>query len=296
MAAKKLKRLFEFDLNEISAVDVPAQEPAVPLITKSAQDMQKRGRLVTATDVVNGHQHAVRVGENYSGANKVVSVRVMGAVAEGMANQHSHEIYRDGSGAWQITTEGGHSHTIDSAPINAAIMALDNPNFRVPDATNKGTQAMTANIELTMATELGSGKYDHLGNASVRKSVLRPIVAMADQKARDGALAALQAGGKASHGKPNGSLSAWEADLAKSLETPAGDTAEAELEKLAEARADKMGTSYQQAYNFILKTARGRDLGAAMQNANRGSVNLLEHLADMVRDGENAKRIAKKAA
>ena len=294
MSAKpKRKKMLEFSIGEISGVDAPAQEHATVDIMLA--DMAKAGKLVAATDVQNGHQHAIRVGEGYSGASRVVTVRLLPAISENATGQHSHEIFRVGS-AWQITTELGHSHSVHSAPIDAEIKRLDYPAESINAATDRGTLTMKNHPELQLAAQLGTGAFDHLGGPEIRKNVLRPIVAMTDPEARDAALAALRAGGSAPHAKPEQKLNGIEAQLAKALEGPDQSTAEAELEKLAEARADKMGISYARAYDFVLRSGRGKDLASAMQSHNRGSVNLIQHLSDMQRDGLNAKAIAAKKA
>ena len=289
-AKAKRKRMLEFSIGEISGVDAPAQEHATVDIML-AQDLSK-GKLVVATDVVAGHQHAIKISEVYRGANKVLSVRVIAAIAEGGSGAHGHEIYRDSvSGKWVITSEGGHSHQIDGKPIDAEIARIGNANY--PDVMKETN--MTSNLELALAAQLSTGAYDHLGGPEIRKNVLRPIMQIADQKARDGALAAIRKSGPPP-ANANGKLTGWQGQIALALETPAGDTAEAELEKLAEARADKMGISYQRAYDFVLRSGRGKELAAAMQSHNRGTVDLATHFHDMMRDKEIVKSIAKKAA
>ena len=195
--AKKL-RVEDFDLFEISAVDSPAVQGAIPLIQK-AQDVAKRGKLVAATSLVNGHEHAIKVGETYQGASKIVVVRVVPAISEGSTNEHSHEIFLNGSGKWQITSESGHSHSVSSAPIETEIAALN----RTPDSmltpkpppggypANKGTTNMKTNLELAMATQLGSGDFDHLGGKEIRKAILAPVLGMQDKEEREHALQAL---------------------------------------------------------------------------------------------------------
>ncbi len=303
-AKPKRKKMLQFDIGEISGVDAPAQEHATVDIMLA--DMAKAGRLVAATSVVAGHSHAVRVGESYSGASKIVVVRLIPAIAENSPHQHSHELYRVGNGPWQIPSELGHTHSVDSTPIDAAIRALNNPNTLDmpapapdggtvgPDGINKGNLTMQS-LELALAAQLSTGQYDHLGGPETRKAVLAPICAMTDQKARDHALQALRQGSSASHARQVHKPTDAESAILATIETMPSASAEAELEKLAEARADATGASYQVAYSQVLKSARGRELSRHLNSTNGMShVSLLEHVADLQRDQERMSKMKAK--
>lgn len=119
---KKRKVMREFVIDEISAVDKPAQEGAKALLMKSADgdDLEKRALLLSETD---GHTHLL----DDTGMDNHTSYEKAPDDEYG----HSHPWVRDDSGNIVIGTVDGHTHTIASTSKAA------NPGSQQPNATEQ---------------------------------------------------------------------------------------------------------------------------------------------------------------
>lgn len=108
MTKPKNKRIMRnFKINEISAVDKPAQEGAVASIMKRNEEIQKRSAL---TNAVEGHAHTLTI---YSdGAYRTVGHT---SYAEGTNNSggHYHPWIMNENGEIIIGVADGHTHIID---------------------------------------------------------------------------------------------------------------------------------------------------------------------------------------
>ena len=125
---KRLKRIMrKFTINEISGVDVPAQTGARALIMKRDDrahhpgTVKKDDVVEIVTGIANGHQHGINI-RKYSDGD--LSLYVNYALAEGDEATHDHALVRDGDGGYTVSQNSGHTHTIDSAALNAAIVAV----------------------------------------------------------------------------------------------------------------------------------------------------------------------------
>ena len=112
-----------FKIKEISGVDNPAQVGARFTIMKRAtpEELKKhRGDLVSIlTSETLGHQHGVRVWHDDGETGMYVSY----GYAEGEDHGHDHPIAKDGSN-FVLGITAGHTHTIDTAAVNALILNL----------------------------------------------------------------------------------------------------------------------------------------------------------------------------
>lgn len=137
--AKKI--LSKINISEISAVTRPAQAGALAVIMKSAggvtetpnEEIRKRGDLVDVlTDVTDGHQHGIRVSPSEEGLYLWVDY------AECTSDDdygHDHSISVNAEGDYIIAMNKGHTHTLDSELLKAAIM---NSYFNKSESANGG--------------------------------------------------------------------------------------------------------------------------------------------------------------
>ena len=130
MQLKKKRIMRTFKINEISGVDVPAQQGARVTIMKRAEpgqkddDAKKRmyGDLVQLlTSETEGHQHGIKMNVYDDGD---ISVYVMRALGDGAESEHDHPIVRNQDNAYQMGVVAGHTHEIDSAALGALILNL----------------------------------------------------------------------------------------------------------------------------------------------------------------------------
>jgi hypothetical protein len=141
---KKIMRAFQ--LNEISAVDFPAQRPAKKLIIKRRDGVAKGYDdlvdVFTSSD--DGHQHGIRVGTDYDGKTRV---EVMYATGED-GESHDHQIMRGANGELIISENAGHTHTIDADVMQNALL-----NMMIGKAKpEKPVSARIAEIEKQLGT------------------------------------------------------------------------------------------------------------------------------------------------
>lgn len=174
-------------IEEISAVDRPAQEGAKAVLLKRAPGEEiKKGPGDVAdvlTSEADGHQHGIHFYQSEEG----LALVVMYAQGEGEERSHDHAITVDMDGNYQVAANAGHSHELDSSMVNTAIMrylsmtakadSFDPSNVLVidksaaigdtqaageiqmsKDNTNGATEAKVADLEkqLAVATALAS--------------------------------------------------------------------------------------------------------------------------------------------
>ncbi len=110
-------------IDELSAVDRPAQEGAVATIMKRAPSesdtvVEKNGDLVDMlTSVEDGHQHGVNVRVYDDGVYLSVSY----AKAEGADFGHDHMVVRTEGNEYEVSMVDGHTHTLDSARLQMIV-------------------------------------------------------------------------------------------------------------------------------------------------------------------------------
>lgn len=150
---KKKKRILkEFKLNEISAVDRPAQAPALAVIMKRNDDpveVTKHADILTSID--KGHQHGVDV-EVYDGQ---LYLYVGRALSEGEDENHNHEIvFNIQTGVYEISTNAGHKHDIDTVAIQTILVS------RFSKCAGENTITKEKALTLTAAV-IGGSKTEH---------------------------------------------------------------------------------------------------------------------------------------
>lgn len=112
-------------INEISAVDTPAQEGARALILKRAEpndvpQTEKRGcdYVDALSGEADGHQHGIRI---HRGEDDGIALVVSYAGSNG--EQHDHQIVRQGD-MWVMGANIGHTHEIDQEAMDQAVAAF----------------------------------------------------------------------------------------------------------------------------------------------------------------------------
>lgn len=113
---KKVNRMDEFEIDEISSVDVPAQMLAQAVLMKGATDEEiaKRVRLVS---VANGHQHLIDMKGDHGETSH--------DMADGAEFGHSHPWVRNDDGSIEIGVADGHTHTVIEKRLTAEGLAVE---------------------------------------------------------------------------------------------------------------------------------------------------------------------------
>lgn len=113
MTAKK-KKLVKFKMNEISAVDKPAQEGAVALIMKRDVSKSQVKAVITAPDD-SGHSHIVWLDDN-------VGTTSYSNDEGGEGHNHPYVVNPDGT--VRIAEADGHTHEIDSDELATMLQTI----------------------------------------------------------------------------------------------------------------------------------------------------------------------------
>ena len=133
MPNRRKRIIRKLQLREISGVDFPAQQGARALIIKRYDDRSddkgdkgnqpvgKGGLSQVLTSVTNGHQHGIQL-RIYSDGD--LDIWVDYAQATDSVDNHSHSLVRDAEGNYTVSENAGHTHTVDTAAINAAIAGM----------------------------------------------------------------------------------------------------------------------------------------------------------------------------
>lgn len=121
---RRKKRIMRaFKLNEISAVDEPAQTPARMAIFKRDDEAEKAlglANVLTSSD--NGHQHGVHISVHEGDEPYLYVSHASGPDEEG--HGHSHELVRNSDGTLTLSENEGHTHTIDADVMQQALMNM----------------------------------------------------------------------------------------------------------------------------------------------------------------------------
>ena len=129
----KRHKLVDLQINEISAVDYPAQEGARAVLMKRADPndarqkppVRKYGDLAAVlTSVTDGHQHGIKV-EGWKGSDGKMRLdyHVESALGPEDEATHSHALTRATTG-YTLGMSSGHTHTVNDEPLSNAVVAL----------------------------------------------------------------------------------------------------------------------------------------------------------------------------
>lgn len=160
---KKRKRMTKFLLNEISPVDIPAQEPATLALIKRKDDnsdsdmienIVKRSALTSKN---KGHTHLVVLdfgsGEHNDGFTSW-------EVSEGRFDGHTHPWIRKEDGSIEIGATDGHTHSLGSMSKAEGESSAD-PEDSTPADTPEERQ-MTESTDDKAADAVTQGQLDEL--------------------------------------------------------------------------------------------------------------------------------------
>ena len=165
----------KFRINEISGVDVPAQEGARVLIMKrrGTNDPVDKSDVVQAiTGSTNGHLHGIRI---YQYSDGDLNLYVTHATAEEGEQAHDHLLFRSPDGTYTVLENAGHTHTLDTTALAAAVLAA---------CVQKQEDAMTP--EEKAALEKVQKSNDRLGKIVLLKAAARThFDGLADEAAQD---------------------------------------------------------------------------------------------------------------
>lgn len=183
MSQSRRRRIMRaFKLNEISAVDVPAQEGARMVLMKRHDDPMNssstasllagmnapktekketekgRGLADVFTSSDDGHQHGVMI-SNYDDGEPYIRI----SYASGPdGKRHSHDIMRGSNGELILSENEGHTHSIDADVMQQALMNMmigkveQAPVDSGEDADNLGNQPTEDNMADKNAGDLSA--------------------------------------------------------------------------------------------------------------------------------------------
>lgn len=126
---RKVKRMDEFQIDEVSSVDIPAQTPARALILKAANDAELRKRLRLLTDD-DGHTHLID--DNEAGGHTSHDM------AKGAEFGHSHPWVRNDDGSVSVGAADGHKHTVIAKSATDEDLAALSGNSLEPAVSGGG--------------------------------------------------------------------------------------------------------------------------------------------------------------
>lgn len=138
--SKKKRVMRKFKINEISAVDKPAQDGARMTIMKRADEVIKGMRLTTS---VEGHSHLIIETTAQGGETSW-------AKAEGSEYGHSHPWIRNDDGTITVGEAEGHTHEL----VDTRFLPVDKTEESSNDAVTKTAESLgTTTKESTMNEE-----------------------------------------------------------------------------------------------------------------------------------------------
>ena len=180
MSVRKVNRMDEFEIDEVSSVDMPAQQPARALLMKAREDneLAKRVRL---TSVESGHQHVLDMSE---------LGRTSYDHAKGEEFGHSHPVVKNDDGTISIGMADGHTHTVIEKRFTAEDLTALSGNSLEPAVSGGGPNGeipMTKTAEEIAAEAQAVEK--RVADAEARAERAEALASMTDvQKAHYGTL------------------------------------------------------------------------------------------------------------
>jgi hypothetical protein len=206
--ARKINRMDEFEINEVSSVDLPAQLPARALLMKALEDSEiaKRVRLVSVAD---GHQHLIDLSGDHG--------ETSWDMAEGNEFNHSHPWVRNDDNSITIGLSDGHTHTV----IEKRLTEKDLTTLSGEPASSGGGQT-TEDILMKTKTD------EEIAAAEANAAVEKRIEKLEGDLAKASALASLTDVQKAHYGAlpsddQDGFLKASPEERQAQVEKAAGD-------------------------------------------------------------------------
>ena len=123
--AGKKRIMRKFTIDELSSVDVPAQEGAQALILKRAEvdEVGKSGVVQMVTGEAEGHRHGIKVRKWGDGE---IDIWVLSAQMSADKSSHDHPLLVGTDGIYSVVENAGHTHTLESAALAAAIVGTVN--------------------------------------------------------------------------------------------------------------------------------------------------------------------------
>ncbi len=180
---RKVRRMDEFQIDEVSSVDIPAQIPAQALILKAAGDAELRKR-VRLTSVEDGHQHLIDMsGDHGSTSNDM---------ATGDEFSHSHPWVRNDDNSITVGLSDGHTHTVIMKMATDEDLAAMPGNSLKPAISGGGPNGeipMAKTDEEIAAAEAKAVIEKRIADAEARAEKAEQLASMTDvQKAHYGTL------------------------------------------------------------------------------------------------------------
>ena len=266
-----------FRINEISAVDRPAQQPALATILKredgngpdeidaASEGIEKTDTVDLLTSSEAGHQHGIRI-HMHEGEGMYTYVHYA-AGEEGEA--HDHQIVMNTDGSFTMSENHGHTHEIDREAMQQLLM---NRMVNKDDGTNADPVEDTATIASDDAGDVHKGENEvSTENQALEARLQRAEAIVALSKSDREYFDGLDEAGQ-------------DAFLEKSAEDQA-----AEITKAAEAQAvvytDRKGRTYTKADGErmieLAKEADASEVAKAEADAEAADTALTKRAEDM---------------
>ena len=146
-------------INEISAVDRPAQEGARAMIMKrnDAPVEKLGGDLVDMlSGETDGHQHGIRFIRGEDGSLGMLTQYAAGP--HELMETHDHQIVQNADGSFEMGVNHGHTHNLDMETIRASALAFitknDDPGVIWVEGDTLAALTKTANVVTKGETEM----------------------------------------------------------------------------------------------------------------------------------------------
>ncbi len=270
---KKRKRriMHKFKMDEISAVDRPAQSPALSVIMKRDESVDKAGDMVNAlTSAEEGHQHGISINQH----DDEMYVTVHYARSEDAEGGHDHQVVVNTTGDMVVSENMGHTHTIDTEAVrNIMFSCIANKRestMPLPEINNV--------MDLTKAlTILKSAEAKDINEIAEHVAKRAEALGMTELLPVEGEFASIFKNAADNGGGPE----TGEPDMSKT-DTTATETAVNELKaKLAKAETFGKLTDVQKAHYTSLDDAAKEEF-LAKSESEREDVVTLAKAADAV--------------
>ena len=173
----------DFEIDEVSSVDMPAQAGAQALIMKASGDSELRKR-VRLTSVEDGHQHLIDMsGDHGSTSNDM---------AAGAEFSHTHPWVRNDDNSITVGLSDGHTHTVIMKMATDEDLAVLSGNSLEPAVSGGGPNGetpMTKTAEEIAAEEAQAVIEKRVKDAEDRAERAEALASLTDvQKAHNATL------------------------------------------------------------------------------------------------------------
>ncbi|MEE8609006.1 MAG: hypothetical protein V3S55_15485 [Nitrospiraceae bacterium] len=169
---KKRTIMRALKINEISGVDVPAQEGAKVIIMKRNDVTKDMDAVVLLTGVEEGHSHEVRIFRGATGGSTGFSLK---PETEGKdSTNHDHPWIMTAQGEIIIGMNDGHSHEVEADQFTQALMAMASSRLADEVAGSMGKSELSSERRKELTDEgkaLPDGSFPIVSKADLKNAI-----------------------------------------------------------------------------------------------------------------------------